>query len=56
MRLEEGTKIELQWEICQICPNSFSSDSMPFPRDFRGLKKKPRNQPMDGPTDGQTLL
>ena len=66
MRLKEGTKMELQREICKICPIcpicqmltkqsgtvrdpylNFSSDSMPFSRDFRDLKKTP-----DGRTDG----
>ena len=50
MRLKQGTKIELQREICQICQISFASDSMQFPCDFRDLKKT-----RDGPTtDGRT--
>ena len=63
MRPEEGTKIELQIEICQIlsicqiCKFRF----VRFIRfaDFRDLKKTgdgPTNRRMDGPTDGRTLL
>jgi len=51
MRLKQGTKIELQREICQICQISFSSDSMQFPCDFRDLKKRETDH---GPTDGWT--
>ena len=54
MRPKEGAKIELQREICQICQMlivrdsylNFSSDSMPFSRDFCNL-----NRWMDGQTD-----
>ena len=60
MRLMEGTKIEFQREICNICQISFSSDSMPFPRDFCYLKKsitdRRMDQRTDGRMDGKTLL
>ena len=75
MRLKEGTKIELQRDISQICLQvvycrlfagilqivyrlfavrdpyfDFSSDHMPFPNNFRGLKKK-NALPTDRRTD-----
>ena len=54
MRLKQGTKIELQKAICQICKISFSGDSMQFPGDFRDLKKRETDGRTDRPTDRQT--
>ena len=59
--------LELLREICQICQISFSSDSMPFSRNFSDLKKTGdqwtdgrtdgrMDRRTDGRTDGQTLL
>ena len=55
MRLKEGTKIELQRQICQILSDLQVCSFLRFV-NFRDLKKRETDRLMDRRTDGQTLL